>query len=82
MALVGFDADGGHGVAEFQPVFGAVDDFGAGADQFDVVFFQDAGGGEFHGGVEGGLAAHGRQQRVGAFAGDDAFDDSVVMGSM
>ena len=70
-----FDADRGHGVAEFQPILGAVDDVGAGADQFDVVARQHAGLRELHGGVERGLAAHGRQQCVGLLAGDDAFDD-------
>jgi hypothetical protein len=53
------DADFSHGVAEFQPVLGAIDDVGAGTDQFDPVPFQRAIGGEFHRGVERGLAAHG-----------------------
>ena len=70
-----FDADRGHGVAEFQPVLGAFDHLGAGADQFDVVACQRAGSRELHRGVERGLAAHGRQQRIGFFARDDAFDD-------
>ena len=38
-----FDADRGHGVAEFQAVLGAVDHLGAGADQFDAVACQRAG---------------------------------------
>ena len=71
-AAGGFDADFRHGVAEFQPVLGAVDDVGAGADQLHTIFFQHAGLGEFHGGIERGLAAHGGQQRVRLFAGDDA----------
>ena len=76
MALFGeFDADLGHRVAEFQTVLGAVDDLGAGADQFDVVACQCARLRKLHRGVERGLAAHGRQQRVGLFARDDAFDD-------
>ncbi len=55
------NADFRHRVAEFQPVFGAVDDVGFGADQFDAVAFQCAVGGEFHRRVERGLAAHGGQ---------------------
>ena len=37
------DADLGHGVAEFQPVLGAVDHVGLGADQLDAVALQRAG---------------------------------------
>ena len=70
-----FDADRGHRIAELQPVLGAFDHLGAGADQFDVVACQRAGARKLHGGVERGLAAHGRQQRVGLLARDDAFDD-------
>ena len=70
-----FDADLRHGVAEFQPVLGAVDDVGLGADQFDAVPLQRAVGGELHRGVQRGLAAHGGQQRVGLLARDDLLDD-------
>ena len=37
-----FDADLRHRVAEFQPVLGAVDDVGLGADQLDAVALQRA----------------------------------------
>ena len=43
MALFGdFDADGGHGVAEFQAILGAFDHVGPGADQFDVMALKGA----------------------------------------
>ncbi len=71
----GFDADFGHRVAEFQPVLGAVDDVGLGADQLDAVPRQSAVVEKFHRGVERGLPAHSRQQGVGFLAGDDFFDD-------
>ena len=70
-----FDTDRGHGVAELQAVLGALDHLGAGADQFDVVACQRAVARKLHRGVERGLAAHGRQQRVGLLARDDALDD-------
>ena len=48
---------------------------GVGADHLDVVLFQDAVLVQVHGGVEGGLTAERRQQRVGPFAFDDFGDD-------
>ena len=76
MALFGdLDPDGGHGIAEFQTVFGALDDVGAGADQLDVVARQCARPLKLHRGIERGLPTHGRQQRVGPFSRDDAFDN-------
>src|ERR1051326_7223566 len=70
-----FDADLGHGVAEFQPVLGAFDYVGLRPDQFDTIPYQDAAGGQLHRGVQRGLPAHGWQQRVGLFPRDDFFHD-------
>ena len=69
-----FDPDLAHGVAELQAVLGAVDHLGIGADQLHPVLLQRARGIEPHGRVQRGLAAHGRQQRVGLLADDDLLD--------
>ena len=74
-AFRAFNADFGHGIAEFLAVFGFVDDFRLGADQFAAVFFQNAGLGEFQRCIQRGLSAHGGQQRIGAFLGDDFLDN-------
>ena len=70
-----FEADLAHGVAELQPVLGAVDDIGLGADQLDAVALQRAVGEQLHGGVERGLPAHGWQQGVRPLADDDFLHD-------
>ena len=74
-AFRAFNADFGHGVAEFLAIFGFVDDFRLGADQFAAVFFQNAGLGEFQRCIQRSLSAHGRQKRIRAFLGDDFFND-------
>ena len=61
--------------AEKIAIFGAADGFQRGAQQADVVAFQDAGVGQGHGEVESGLAAEGGEQAVGPLAGDDALQD-------
>ncbi len=71
----GFKADAGHGFAEEGPVFGHVDGFGLRADHFDIVAVENAHALERKRGVERGLAAHGRQQRVGTLLGDDLGDN-------
>src|SRR6185369_7901463 len=51
-----------HQVLENLPILPALDRLGIGADHFDAEFFQRAATLEGHGGVEGGLAAEGRQK--------------------
>ena len=67
-------ADLGHRVLELQTVFGLVDRGRRGADQFDLVFVEHAVLVQIERGVERGLAAHGRQDGVGALFGDDLLD--------
>jgi hypothetical protein len=66
-----FQPDPGHRLAKQRPVLGHVDRLGVGADHFHAVAFQHAHAPQRQGGVERGLAAHGRQQRVGTLLGDD-----------
>ncbi len=75
LALGRLQADPVHRLAEQQPVLGLGDGVFFGADQFDIVAGEHAGLRQRHRGVERGLAAHGRQQRVGLFLGDDALDE-------
>ena len=77
-----FDADCRHGVAEFQPIFRAVDDVGAGADQFDVVARQCTRLRKLHGDVQRGLATHRRQQASGFSRAMMRSTISGVIGSM
>ena len=56
-------------------VLGLVDGIGLGADELDVVLVEHAVTREVHRAVEGRLAAHRRQDRIGTFLGDDSFDD-------
>ena len=73
-----FEADPVHRLAEQLAVLGLGDRVLVGADQLDAVALQRAGARQRHRGVERGLAAHRRQQRVvGASRarGDDALDD-------
>ena len=67
--------DPGHGFAEAAAVLGLVDRIGGGADQFDAVPGQGAVAIQFHGGIERGLAAHGRKDGIRFFPIDDGFDD-------
>ncbi len=60
-----------HRLAEQLAVLGHFDGGAVGADQLDPELLQDAHVGQRHGGVEPGLPAHRRQQRVGAFLLDD-----------
>ena len=66
------EADPGHRLLEPRAVLGLVDGLGRGADQFDAVLGEHAALVQLEGAVEGGLAAHGRQQGVGALLGDDS----------
>ena len=74
-AFRAFNADFGHGVAEFLAIFGFINHFRLRTDQFAAVFFQNAGLGEFERGIERSLSAHGRQKRIRAFLGDDFFNN-------
>ena len=69
-----------HGVFEKQAVFGFLDGFDLRADQFDAVFFEHAGFGEIHREIQPGLAAHGGEQRVGAFSADHFFGEGDAEG--
>ena len=64
-------ADLVHGRAELEPVLGAPDRRGVGADHLDLPEVEHAGVLEVHGEVERRLPAERRQQRVGAFDLDD-----------
>lgn len=70
----GAQTDLGHGVLELQTVFGLVDGFGLGADQLDLVLVQHAVLPQVQRAVQRGLAAHGWQDGIGAFLGDDLLD--------
>ena len=63
-----FEADLAHRVLEQEAVFGLLDGVDFGADQFDAVFFQHAGFGQFDGEIQGGLSADGGEQGVRPFA--------------
>ena len=67
-------ADLFHGFAEKRAIFRLVDGFRIGADHLDIVALKNAHAAERQCGVQRGLAAHGRQQRVRAFLGDDLGD--------
>ena len=66
--------DLGHRLAKQLAVFGLVDGVGGGADHLDVELVQHAHLAQRQRGVERGLPAHRRQQRVGAFLLDDLGD--------
>ena len=66
-----FQADFAAGVLEPQAVFGDFDGAQRCANHFDVMFFENAAFGEFDGKIERGLAANGRQERIGFFACDN-----------
>ena len=72
-----FEADPVHRLAEQLAVLGLGDRLLVGADQLDAVAGERARARQRHRGVERGLPAHRRQQRVDRcrLAGDDALDD-------
>ena len=74
-ALRHLDANLPHRVAEQQAILGHLDRVDLRADQLDAVLLQDAALVQRHREVERGLAAHGRQHRVGPFLLDDLFHD-------
>ena len=65
-------ADFGHGAAEAVAVLGHVDGIRRGADHLYRVLLKHAMAHQIQRAVQRSLAAHGRQQRIGTFAGDDA----------
>ncbi len=69
------EADAVHRLAEELAVLGLLDGLALGADQLDAELREHAHVVERERGVEAGLAAHRRQQRVGAFLLDDPGDD-------
>ncbi len=78
---VGDDPRGGHRLADLQhpgleqlAVFGHLDGLERRAQQLDAVLREHAGLGQLDRQVEPGLAAQGRQQRVGPLALDDPLD--------
>ena len=64
-------ADLGHRVLELEPVFGLVDSLGRSAYEFHLVLVEHAVAPEVERAIERSLPAHGRQDRVRAFLGDD-----------
>ena len=71
----GFQPDLVHRVAEPLAVLGFVDRVGLGPDHLDAVFGEHAHFIELERAVQRGLPAHCRQQRIGAFLGNDLGDD-------
>ncbi len=69
-----FQPDPVHRLAEQLAVLGHFDGRTLRADQFDPVAVQRAAIGQRQRGVQPGLPAHRRQQRIGPFLGDDLFD--------
>ena len=72
--------DFGHGVFELQTVFGFVNGFRGGTNQLHrlagvgtQIFVQHAVTPQIQGAIECGLSAHGRQNRIRLFLGDDFF---------
>ena len=65
------DAQPVHRLAEQVAVLGHLDGLAPGADHLDAVILQNTHVGQRQRGVQPGLPAHGGQQRVGAFLGDD-----------
>ena len=73
--LGGFGAAALHDALELLAVLAELDGLDVGADQLDVVLLQHAVLVQGDGGVQRGLPAQGRQDRVGAFLGDDLLHD-------
>src|SRR5690606_19013225 len=71
----GIQADAGHRVLELQTVFGLLDGVLVGSDHLDLVLVQHAVLVQIKGAVQRGLTAHGGQDGVRAFLGDDLLDD-------
>ena len=69
------EADLLHRLAEQLAVLGLVDGVGVGADHLDAELLEHAHAAQRQRGVECGLPAHGRQQRVGPLLLDDLGDD-------
>ena len=74
LRLRAFQADLGHRHPEQFAVLGHADGLAPGADQLHGVLLQHAVVGQVQRAVQRGLPAHGRQQRVGPFLGDDLLD--------
>ena len=73
LGLRAFQPDLIHRVAEFQAVFRLFDDVSLRANHLNIIFRQYAGLFERQRTIQRRLSAHGRQNRVGAFFGDDQF---------
>ena len=74
------DADRIHCLLEGDAVFAALDGVQVDADDFHVIFVEDARFVQGDGEVQAGLAAEVGQQGVGLFAGDDAFEAFGIQG--
>ena len=67
-------ANFGHGVLELQAVLGLVDGLGAGANEFDLVLFENTVVPQVERTVERSLAAHCGENRIGTLLGNDLLD--------
>ncbi|MGC3980829.1 MAG: hypothetical protein QM808_06195 [Steroidobacteraceae bacterium] len=70
-----FEADLVHRVAETLAILGLVDGVGIGADHLHAELLQRAVVEQRQRAVQRGLAAHGREHRIGALLLDDLGDD-------
>ena len=68
------EADAQHRFLEKLAIFALRDGLGIGADQLDIMPNECAVAIQFHGRIQRGLAAHGRQNRVRFFAFENRFD--------
>ena len=68
----GFQANALHGLVEQFPVLSLVDGILGSANHLDAVLVKDTFGGQFECAIQGGLAAHGRQNCIRPLAIDDS----------
>ncbi len=68
------EPDFANGILEPQAVFGNLDGAQRGADQLDAIFFEDSAFRQLDGQIQARLPAHGGQQRLRPFHGNNLFE--------